>query len=336
MKQTLTLIAGCITGLLMAGCSGSSSPEQSESSGIPVIFDTDSNNELDDQHALAYLLLNRETFDVAGVTVNATWGGGDVESHYDEAVRIVQLCNQQGIIPVYKGANGSYPEIKPTIGSPVFDGADAVNFMIEESLKKRDSPLVILAVGKLTNVALALEKDPAMADRIRLVWLGSNYPAPGEYNQDNDTAAMNYLLNTDVPFEMVTVRGGKPSGTAAVTVSRQEINTRMPGLGPVAQQPVTGRHGGSFSCFGDYSVSLFEHIDYHDDAQTRALFDMAAVAIVKEPDWASSSWIPAPLLVENSWAERPSNSRQILVWENFRKAEILQDFFTTLEEAAKR
>jgi hypothetical protein len=175
-----------------------------------------------------------------------------------------------------------------------------------------------------------------MADRIRLVWLGSNYPDPGEYNQDNDTAAMNYLLNTDVPFEMVTVRSGLPSGTAAVRVSRQEINSRMPGLGPRAKEPVTGRHGGSFSCFGDYSVSLFEHIDYSDEAQTRALFDMAAVAIVKDPRWASSSQIPAPILVDNRWVERPGNSRQITVWENFNKEKILDDFFSTLEKATKR
>ena len=336
MTKTHTLILLCISWLLMAGCSGASSTGQAEGSGIPVIFDTDANNELDDHHALAYLLLNQETFDVAGVTVNATYNGGEVERHYEEAVRIVQLCDQLSEISVYQGANGNYPEIRPTLGNPGFDGADAVNFMIGESKKKRDTPLVILAVGKLTNVALALEQDPSMANRIRLVWLGSNYPDPGEYNQDNDTAAMNYLLNTDVPFEMVTVRYGLPSGTAAVTVTRKEVNTRMPGLGPVAAEAVTGRHGGTFHCFGDYSVSLFEHIDYHDDAQTRALFDMAAVAIVKDPDWANSITIPAPLLVNNSWVDRPSNSRQIIVWENFRKDEILQDFFTTLEQATKR
>ena len=45
---------------------------------IPVIVDTDANNELDDQHALAYVLLNGDTFDVEGVTVNATRGGGDI------------------------------------------------------------------------------------------------------------------------------------------------------------------------------------------------------------------------------------------------------------------
>jgi len=336
MKIKVNLVALFSAGLILTGCTGKPAPEQNPNNLIPVIFDTDANNELDDQHALAYLLLNEETFDIKGITVNATWGGGDVDSHYEEAVRVVQLSNKQEEVTVYKGVNGNFPEIRPTLGEADFDGAEAVNFIISESKKKRDQPLVILAVGKLTNVALAMEKDPDLAGRIRLVWLGSNYPDPGEYNQDNDTAAMNYLLNTGVPFEMVTVRYGLPSGTAAVTVSRQEINNRMPGLGPQAQEPVTGRHGGSFSCFGDYSVSLFEYIDYHDEAQTRALFDMAAVAIVKDPRWASKKEIPAPLLVKNEWMERPGNDRQIAVWEDFWKEAIMDDFFETLQRAAKR
>ena len=44
-------------------------------SKIKVIYDTDANNELDDQHAQAYLLFNKETFDVRGITVNATFNG---------------------------------------------------------------------------------------------------------------------------------------------------------------------------------------------------------------------------------------------------------------------
>jgi len=336
MKTIYYLFTVTAVVVMQLGCSSSQPEEDNQPAKIPVILDTDANNELDDQHALAYLLLNGETFDVAGVTVNATWGGGDVEQHFKEASRIVTLCNMQGIVSVYKGANGTFPEIRAHLEEPTFDGSEAVDFMISESKKDQETPLVLLAVGKLTNVALALAKDPSMADRIRLIWLGSNYPDPGEYNQDNDTVAMNYLLNTDVPFEMVTVRYGLPSGTAAVTVSRQEINSRMPGLGPRAKESVTGRHGGSFTCFGDYSVSLFEHIDYGDEAQTRALFDMAAVAIVKDPRWAGSSQIPAPILVDNSWVERPDNSRQITVWENFDKEKILDDFFSTLEAATKR
>ena len=72
---------------------------------IPVIVDTDANNELDDQHALAYVLLNGDTFDVKGVTVNATRGGGDIREHYEEARRVMALCGVAGI-PLHAGANG--------------------------------------------------------------------------------------------------------------------------------------------------------------------------------------------------------------------------------------
>jgi purine nucleosidase len=317
--------------LVLVGCNRPGNSQKDAVSRIPVIFDTDANNELDDQHALAYLLLNDSVFDVVGITVNATYNGGDIEQHYLEADRVIRLSGWNGKVPLLRGANGSFGEIRERIGEPGFDGEEAVDFIIREAEKERDQPLVLLPVGKLTNVALALLKQPSLAGNVRVVWLGSNYPDPGEYNQDNDTAAMNYILETAVPFEMVTVRGGNSSGTAAVTVTQKEISVRMPGLGPKVDEPVTGRHGGSFTTFGDYSVNLFEHIDYYDEQRSRALFDMAAVAIVKDPSWADRTEIPAPLLVENRWIDRPGNERTITVWENFDKERIIRDFYSTLE-----
>jgi len=317
--------------LLTMGCNPVKPANDSTGSLIPVIFDTDANNELDDQHALAYLLLNKQTFNVIGITVNATWNGGEIEEHFKEAERVVNLCDLKGQIPIFKGANGGFTEILDHTEDTEFDGSDAVNFIIEEARKKRKEPLVLLAVGKLTNVALALKKEPSIADRIRVVWLGSNYPEPGEYNQDNDTASMSYVLKTKVPFEMATVRYGKPSGTAAVKVSRHEIFKRMSGLGPIVEEPVTGRHGDSFNCFGDYSVDLFRHIEHLEEGCYRALFDMAAVAIVKDPSWASASKIACPVLINNKWEEQPDNKRSIIVWQNFNKDAIMDDFYATME-----
>ena len=331
MKITKNLLMALLSALLITGCSSGKKADEFTGSGIPVIFDTDANNELDDQHALAYLLLDRQTFDVIGITVNATWGGGEIEAHYKEAERVVDLCGLKGEVPIFKGANGGFTEIKDHTGDAEFDGSDVVNFIIEEARKKRKEPLVLLAVGKLTNVALALKKDPSIADRIRVVWLGSNYPEPGEYNQDNDTASMSYVLRTSVPFEMATVRYGKPTGTAAVKVSRHEIYTRMPGLGPEVDEPVTGRHGDSFTCFGDYSVNLFRHIEHLDDGCYRSLFDMAAAAIVKDPSWATGVETPCPVLIDNKWVEQPDNKRSIIVWEDFLKKEILADFYSIIE-----
>ncbi|TVS13249.1 MAG: hypothetical protein EA424_21760 [Planctomycetaceae bacterium] len=199
--------------------------------GIRVILDTDANNEIDDQHAIAYLLFNRDVFDVEGITVNATRGGGPVQQHYDEAERIVTLCGLDDVIDVYLGADGDFEEIRPHLDEPDFDGHEAVDFIIERALADDDRELVLLPIGKLTNIALALEKEPAIADNVRIVWLGSNYPRTGEYNKENDRGSAQYLLDADVHFEIATVRYGQPSGTDAVRATLEDIREIIPGAG---------------------------------------------------------------------------------------------------------
>lgn len=336
MKNIIYLLSTLLSVFLITACNSSNSERSGSSEqGIPVIFDTDANNELDDQHALAYLLLNDQTFNVLGITTNATYGGGEIDNHVDEAQRVVDLVGWKGRVPVIKGANGDFTDIRDQLDQEVFDGSEAVDFIIQEALKKRKEKLVLLPVGKLTNVALALEKEPSIAKKVRIVWLGANYPEPGEYNLENDTASMNYILKTEVPFEMVTVRYGEDSGTAYVKAKRKNIYIRMPGMGPVVSEPVTGRHGGTFTCFGDYSVDLFRHIDHLEDGCFRSLFDMAAVAIVKDPTWAEAPIIPSPIYINDAWVEQPGNSRMITIWENFNADAIMSDFYSTLEGASK-
>ncbi len=296
-----------------------------------VLLDTDANNELDDQHAIAYMLFNGDAFDVAGITVNRTDNGGDVNEQAEEAERVVKLSGLHSKVPVIKGADGSFEQIAPHLDESQFDGSEAVSFIIEQAHKQAEGKLVLLPVGKLTNIALALKKDPTIAPKVRIVWLGSNYPEPGEYNQVNDELALNYILDTDVDFEIALVRYGKPSGTDAVRATLEEIKAIMPGKGPRVSEPVTGRNGGTFTTFGDYSVNLFENIELHGNPPSRALFDMAAVAIVKDESWATPTRIPAPILKEGKWVERPDNERTIVLWEHFDREKIMQDFYHTME-----
>ena len=295
-----------------------------------VLLDTDANNELDDQHAIAYMLFSGDVFDVEGITVNRTRGGGDVELQAAEAERIVTLAGLRRVFTVFRGANGSFAEIAPHVREPNFDGASAVNEIIKQA-KAPGAPLTLVPIGKLTNVALALLKEPSIASKVRIVWLGSNYPEPGEYNQENDEGALQYLLDTDVPFEIALVRYGTPTGTDHVRVTRDEIHARMPGKGPRVRVAVPGRHGGRFSTFGDYSVDLFDHIELSGNPPSRALYDMAAVAIVKNPAWAHPRKIPAPKLENGKWVERPDNKRMITLWENFDRDAIMNDFYATMD-----
>src|SRR5690606_34885372 len=316
--------------MFLAACRKEQSATESREK-IRVIFDTDANAEVDDQHALAYLLLSGDVFAVEGVMVNATRDGGHIDKHYAEAHRAMQLCGVADRITLLKGANGAFHDIEPQIESATFDGKEAVDFIIERAHAEATQPLVVVAVGKLTNVALALRKDPAIASRMRVVWLGSNYPEPGEYNQENDTSSVSYVVKTSVPLEIATVRFGVGTGTDEVRVTPREVSERMPGLGPRIDAGVEGRHGGVFHTFGDYSVSLFENIHMSGDPPSRALYDMAAVAIVKDTSLAQSVEVTGPALIGGEWKTQPGSTRKITVWEHFDRDQIMDDFYNTLQ-----
>ena len=287
-----------------------------------ILIDSDANNELDDQHAIAYATFNSDAFDLVGVTVNNTPLGDGIQGQYDEAKRVLELCDAFDTVPLFKGADQNYEDIRESVQEDVFDGKDAVDFIVSEARRERSQPLVVIPIGKLTNIALAIDCAPDIEDKIRVVWLGSNYPAEGEYNLVADIPAVNRVLESSVEFELVTVRYVQPTGSAAVAVETDFVKQTMPGLGPQVK-PVEGRHGGEFTCFGDYSISLFEHMNF----PKRPLFDVVAVAVVKNPAWGERREIPAPILDDKAWVERPTNTRRIAIWENFDKDAILDDFF---------
>ena len=119
---------------------------------VRILLDTDANNEIDDQQAIAYMLLSGDTFIVEGLTVNRTNNGGDIEEQAKEAERVVKLCALHPQLPVIRGASGSFAEIAPHLHESEFDGFAAVNLIIQRAHSPSTQKLVVLAIGKLTNV----------------------------------------------------------------------------------------------------------------------------------------------------------------------------------------
>jgi inosine-uridine nucleoside N-ribohydrolase len=288
-----------------------------------IILDTDANNELDDQHAIAYLIGNDDIFIVKGITTNRTSNGGPVEEHTKEAERIVHLCGADGQFPVLSGANGAYNEIKEHLQQPDFDGHEAVDFIIKTALASvSDEKLVLIPVGKLTNIALAIRKEPLIVDKIKVVWLGSNWPAPGEYNLENDTSAINPVIESGVEMWVCTVMGG----TAEVRTTRTEINNRMAGAGP-AVQAIEGRHGGFYGRLGDYLVNLWEQVE-----EVRSLFDMAAVATVKNPEIAIPTVVHGPRYLNNEWIRQENATDSVTFFHQYDSEGVMNDFWEVMEK----
>ena len=309
--------------------------DTNRSKKIRLLIDTDANNETDDQHAIAYALFSDDAFDVEGITVNQTHKGGNVDVQMEEAVRVVKLCDRHPDVPMYKGANENLNEILPHLSEPDFDGHETTDFIIRQAKNAAGSKLIVLPIGKLTNIALALAKDPSIIPNVRVVWLGSNFPATEdvEYNLTSDPDAVRFLLDCPVDFEIVTVLFDNPKGTWGLKVSQEEILSTMPGLGPQISEPVVGRHGGEFVCFGDYSANLYSNAPQYGNPPGRPLFDVGAVAVVKNQEWATATVMPRPMLVNGGWELRPKNPMKMIFWDHFDRDAILSDFFMTMKKS---
>ena len=143
---------------------------------IPIILDTDPG--VDDTFALFYALA-AQRFDLLGLTT--IFGNVQIDTATNNALWLLDAFGRHDV-PVAQGAQrplsgrshrasvevhgphgfGNWPAQTPERGAHAMDAAD---FMIAQSLA-RPGELEVVAVGPLTNLALAAMRDPAFPTRI--------------------------------------------------------------------------------------------------------------------------------------------------------------------------
>ena len=139
---------------------------------VNVILDTDTYNECDDQFALAYLLKNQDKFNIEAITV-APYSHSDRKETIEETTEksykeILKICNWLNFETKNKVFKGSIDYI--CNGFNVNN--DAVIKIIEVANKNEKT--YILAIGAITNVALAIKKSPEIINKMEVIWLGGN------------------------------------------------------------------------------------------------------------------------------------------------------------------
>jgi inosine-uridine nucleoside N-ribohydrolase len=169
---------------------------QNADARIPVVLSTDVGNEIDDQWAITYLLL-QPRFDVLGVmsahapTITAPAG----HTSYRILVDVVE--NRLGMRrhpPLIEG--GSLPMENAKTPRP----SAAVNFLITTSRRfSKDNRLTVLMIGAGTDVASAILTDPTIVERVRIIQMGFNDEQGGnEFNIANDVYAVQAILDSNV------------------------------------------------------------------------------------------------------------------------------------------
>ena len=183
-----------------------------------IIFDTDPGT--DDAMALM-LALNSTELDVRAVTVvpgNVTAAQG-----LDNALRMVSLANRCDI-PVAAGAQ--HPLFQKLTTAEFWHGKNGLaNIELPPSKCKVDprfgpdliiqmvhaapNEITLVPVGPLTNIALAVEKDPSIVPLVKEVILmggsisGGNVNAAAEANIHNDPEAAQIVFQAGWPLTMV-------------------------------------------------------------------------------------------------------------------------------------
>jgi purine nucleosidase/pyrimidine-specific ribonucleoside hydrolase len=173
---------------------------------VPIIFDTDIGDDVDDALALALALQSPE-LDVKAIT-----------TVIDRAALRSRLAwKELGVfgrrdIPVGTGADeplldpvrgGRHAQFDVLTGEDVVPGPPlrAVDLIIRTLL---DSPrkITIVPVGALTNIALALKTEPRIKDKIERIVLmgGAYYTQQPEYNIYRDRIASEIVFRSGVPI----------------------------------------------------------------------------------------------------------------------------------------
>ncbi|XP_050229675.1 probable uridine nucleosidase 1 [Mercurialis annua] len=215
-------------------------PSSKISTRQKLIIDSDPG--VDDSMAL-FLALESDEWDIIGITT--IFGNASIENSTRNALLLLEKAGRTDV-PVARGHEGPLKGGKGEGGDYVMDGGHlhkeptqkvidktATQFLVDK-INEFPGEVSILALGPLTNVALAIKQDPSFASKVKqIVVLGGSYFELGnvnpaaEYNIYADALAAdivftsgakvtviginitNYVSFSAEDFKKVTESGGK-------------------------------------------------------------------------------------------------------------------------------
>lgn len=186
---------------------------------IPVLLDCDTG--IDDALAIGWLLRSRTARLVAATTL---FGNTLVPQTTENTVRVLHALGAD--VPVFPGAAGPL-EAELDIGAEHVHGDNGIGGITLEDARRvaseepavdailrysreYEGELVILAIGPMTNLALALIADPTIAERVKrvvvmggAVFVGGNITPHAEANIWHDPEAAQLVFNAAWPVTIV-------------------------------------------------------------------------------------------------------------------------------------
>ena len=291
---------------------------------VRVVIDADAAAETDDQVSIAHALLSSSVVvrgliaahfrNLPGFPVKST--EENMQASYEEILAILRLMKLEGAIPVKHGAGKPFTDPAVPVDS---EGADLI---IEEAMATDPRPLFVLCQAHLTDLATAYVKEPRIAGRLTVVWIGgAAYPAGGgEFNQDGDRIAANIIMGSNISLWQLPIPVYMLPRYGMVEFAEK-----------VGQQGKLGRFlYGRVVRF----VSKFRFVDEFfmcaDDAAMGVLLQRWASWIIRDFEMR-----PAPNIAADGTYIHNGKNRPIRVYRSYDYRAGLEDLFAKLKAFAK-
>lgn len=285
---------------------------------VDVVLDTDTYNEIDDQYALAYLILNGDKLKLQAIYAapfcndradNPKIG---MERSYEEIKNVLQLMNRTDLLcNTYRGSE-DYLADEHTPQS-----SDAAKDLAERAMKYTpEDPLYVIAIGAITNVASALLINPEIRDRIVIVWLGGNalhWHNTHEFNMMQDVAAARIVLGCGAAVVLVPCMGV----VSAFATTEPELRCWLKGKNPLCDYlyEVTTKQAvkdSGISCWG------------------RPIWDVTAVAWLLDGKFMLDRLISSPIPTYDHYWATGSRRHPIRYVYHINRDALFEDLFKKL------
>lgn len=290
-----------------------------ENKKIRLIINTDCKNEADDQFALAHHLMTPK-FIIKGIIAahfeanHSIYGQGKtMEASYEEVLKVMKLMGVEGEYPVLKGA--ALP-MKDEFTASMSEGAE---FIIEEAMREDELPLYAVFLGTLTDLAAAYLKNPAIAERMTVVWIGGGpWPVGGfEFNLLQDIFAANIVFNSDLPLWQIPENVYKQ-----MEVSLAELQYKVKPCGEIGNY--------LFQQMVDFNNKFTSYVPW-PHGESWGLGDQGTVTVLlEENNRGNWDWQPAPAFSKEMYYIHKQNNRPIRVYHTLDSRFTLEDFYAKL------
>ena len=172
-----------------------------------------------------------------------------------------------------------------------------------------------MAIGAITNVALAIKKSPEIIDKIEVIWLGGHSLLQNnnlEFNFRQDVNAVRIVFDSKVKLTIVPCK----NVASNLITSVYELNFHLKDKNQLC----------------NYLIDRFYNDEYHGIQERRVIWDISVIAYMINRGWFTSKEISCPNINEDTSYELTTNNHIITMINHIDGNKIFIDLFNKLGE----